>query len=244
MLCSFSESMNIIVTGSSKGLGASLAQQLLAQGHSVVGISRTSSPPELKNHDKFYHFPIDLVEENSSEMVIQGLKRNDLVPNAIIFNAAKYDIKRDYAIPYLKAAGQLNFVHPIELVKALKMEFGEAPIVAVLISSVMIFFPDHLNYVYASTKAGVSNAFTNLRWNSIYSNFRFKTFYLGPFDNSTIRKFVENRSDVSKVAQYIIKSLSKPGHTYFFPNHYKLLCVLSRFVPDGLLISALKKFRR
>jgi NAD(P)-dependent dehydrogenase (short-subunit alcohol dehydrogenase family) len=60
---------NVVITGVSSGIGAWLAERLLAQGHEVVGISRRE--PELQ-HALFRWFPADVANwDRMSEIAAQ-----------------------------------------------------------------------------------------------------------------------------------------------------------------------------
>lgn len=49
----------IILTGASRGLGAALTEQLLAQGHQVLGLSRQ---PSAQTHERLTQWSVDLVD--------------------------------------------------------------------------------------------------------------------------------------------------------------------------------------
>ncbi len=58
---------NIVITGTSRGIGFELAQQFAAAGHQVIALSRNSSPLEKVNHDNILAISTDLMNENSLE---------------------------------------------------------------------------------------------------------------------------------------------------------------------------------
>lgn len=59
---------NIVITGTSRGIGFELAQQFAAAGHQVIALSRNSSPLEKINHDSILAISTDLMNENSLEI--------------------------------------------------------------------------------------------------------------------------------------------------------------------------------
>ncbi|RZJ34009.1 MAG: SDR family NAD(P)-dependent oxidoreductase [Flavobacterium sp.] len=76
---------NIIVTGTSRGIGFELALQFANAGHQVLAISRKTAP-ELLSHPNITCFPVDLSDEKSLgqiENFLQDWKRVD----AIVHNA-------------------------------------------------------------------------------------------------------------------------------------------------------------
>lgn len=58
---------NIVITGTSRGIGFELAKQFAAAGHQVIALSRNSSPLEKINHDNILAISTDLMNENSLE---------------------------------------------------------------------------------------------------------------------------------------------------------------------------------
>ena len=58
---------NIVITGTSRGIGFQLAQQFAQEGHQVIALSRNSSPLEKVNHANILPIATDLMDENSLE---------------------------------------------------------------------------------------------------------------------------------------------------------------------------------
>ncbi|CAL2092755.1 SDR family oxidoreductase [Tenacibaculum sp. 190524A05c] len=56
---------NIVITGTSRGIGFQLAQQFAQEGHQVIALSRNSSPLEKVNHANILPIATDLMDENS-----------------------------------------------------------------------------------------------------------------------------------------------------------------------------------
>lgn len=82
--------MNIIITGSSKGIGKALSGYYLKQGHHVRGISR-SIPADLEDYPNYSHYYADFSDTTNLQKqlkpVFTGLKHMDLVIlNAGIIN--------------------------------------------------------------------------------------------------------------------------------------------------------------
>ena len=60
-----------LITGSRKGIGRSLSEYYLEEGHSVVGCSRNNSDLE---HANYTHFICDVTDENSVIKVVKNIK--------------------------------------------------------------------------------------------------------------------------------------------------------------------------
>ena len=56
---------NIVITGTSRGIGFELAQQFANEGHQVIALSRNSIPLEKINHKNILPFATDLMDEAS-----------------------------------------------------------------------------------------------------------------------------------------------------------------------------------
>lgn len=73
--------MNIIISGSSKGLGLELANGFLFLGHNVIGLSRGNNPSI--QHPNYLHFALDIADRKkvieASEKV--GHKTIDIIIN-------------------------------------------------------------------------------------------------------------------------------------------------------------------
>jgi 3-oxoacyl-[acyl-carrier protein] reductase len=81
---------NIVITGTSKGLGNSLAKYLLNKGHKIFGISKTLCPIE---HENYRHIQLDI---SSPEVDIfknfsKDFKIDILINNAAIFLMKKFE---------------------------------------------------------------------------------------------------------------------------------------------------------
>lgn len=73
-----------LITGARKGIGRFLAERLLARGHRVAGISRTTS--DLRN-DAYLHFEADVADETAVRKAVAGIRQrfgrlDHLVSNA------------------------------------------------------------------------------------------------------------------------------------------------------------------
>lgn len=75
----------ILITGTSRGLGAALAQSYLAAGEVVVGCSRGESTLV---HENYYHYGMDISDEQSIVAMFSGIREAQLVPRLVVNNAA------------------------------------------------------------------------------------------------------------------------------------------------------------
>src|SRR4051794_40878346 len=82
-----------IVTGTSTGIGQSVARLLLAHAWTVIGIARR---PAAIDHDRYHHLPLDLGQfdkvENALRERVVPLLRQAPTRVALVNNAASPDL--------------------------------------------------------------------------------------------------------------------------------------------------------
>ncbi|MEX0723995.1 MAG: SDR family oxidoreductase [Gracilimonas sp.] len=87
--------MQILVTGTSRGIGRSIAQKLLDEGHGVIGTSRSINH-EFPNNKNYRHIKCDLAIEEDLEKLKEVFEVNEipevLINNAGMFEEAQFDI--------------------------------------------------------------------------------------------------------------------------------------------------------
>ena len=83
---------NIIVTGTSRGIGLELALQLAAKGHRVLALSRTI-PQALLGNENISCLPVDLANESDLQKVADYLNGTWKQVDAVIHNAGSLLLK-------------------------------------------------------------------------------------------------------------------------------------------------------
>jgi NAD(P)-dependent dehydrogenase (short-subunit alcohol dehydrogenase family) len=83
---------NIIVTGTSRGIGLELALQLAAKGHRVLALSRTI-PQALLGNENISCLSVDLANESDLQKVADYLKATWKQVDAVIHNAGSLLLK-------------------------------------------------------------------------------------------------------------------------------------------------------
>ncbi|ASI89224.1 SDR family NAD(P)-dependent oxidoreductase [Vibrio mediterranei] len=76
--------LNIVITGSRKGLGRALAEHYLAQGHTVIGCSRQKSSIE---HERYHHFALDVTDEKAVVSMVRAVRKQFQVIDVLVNNA-------------------------------------------------------------------------------------------------------------------------------------------------------------
>lgn len=80
---------NVIITGTSRGIGFELAKQFAAQGHQVLALSRNIKPLTTVNHPNISLLSVDISLDADIEKVINFVKTNWKQVDVLINNAGK-----------------------------------------------------------------------------------------------------------------------------------------------------------
>lgn len=80
---------NVIITGSSRGIGFELAKLFANEGHKVLALSRNESPIANLNHDNISCFPFDLSSPTDLEKLRNALVNDWSQVDILINNAGK-----------------------------------------------------------------------------------------------------------------------------------------------------------
>lgn len=80
---------NIVITGTSRGIGFELAQQFANQGHQVLALSRNTKPLEQVNHPNITTISVDLSSEKDIKKAVDFVSTEWKKVNILINNAGK-----------------------------------------------------------------------------------------------------------------------------------------------------------
>ena len=80
---------NIVITGTSRGIGFELAQQFAKAGHKVLALSRNTKPLEKVNHKNITTISVDLSSKNDIIKAVNFVKSEWNKVDVLINNAGK-----------------------------------------------------------------------------------------------------------------------------------------------------------
>ena len=80
---------NVVITGTSRGIGFELAQQFANQGHQVLALSRNTKPLEQINHSNITTISVDLSNEIDIEKAVSFVTTEWKKVDILINNAGK-----------------------------------------------------------------------------------------------------------------------------------------------------------
>jgi len=246
--------MNCMVTGVSRGIGRSTIAELMRQGHSVWGVSRTAVPDLLEEEQtRFRHSLCDVGNSESRRHVAEVMDFAGFWPDVVILNAAVEYEEEKTAISWEKmqevlrinVEGALFWIsHWMDRPARRSMQF-------VGISSLLALWPDADCPAYSASKAALSMAFRALRLRHAKEPVAFKLLYLGPVQTSINPRFVlkvsshRNVARPEAVARYIVNTvLSKRSFTFYYPVTIGLVCRFGGWMPDSLFERITHPFRR
>lgn len=154
---------HVLITGASRGIGKSIAEKLLDEGHRVIGTTRkTAFPDEFISSDLFEPVTADLA--NHSEL-IQTLKPifdreeapNILINNAGIFEESGFEKKDSDWLQNWNKTQQVNLRAPAMLSKwAINRWIKEEGGIIINVASRAAYRGDTQEYAaYAASKGGL-----------------------------------------------------------------------------------------
>jgi 3-oxoacyl-[acyl-carrier protein] reductase len=158
----YQENKNILVTGSSKGLGLEITKLLLESSYNVYGISRNSNL-DLEKYSNFKFIRLDLSNIYEVEFKIKQEIGNKIKVHGFVNNAALAydDIITNLNLEKLSNMYNVNVISPLLLTKFLlrNMIYHNTKGSIVHISSISVLTGYNGLSMYASTK-GALEAFS------------------------------------------------------------------------------------
>ncbi|WP_299012265.1 SDR family oxidoreductase [uncultured Polaribacter sp.] len=80
---------NVVITGTSRGIGFELAQQFANNGHNVLAISRNTKPLEAVNHKSIHVISVDISKPSDLSKITDFVNSNWQKVDILINNAGK-----------------------------------------------------------------------------------------------------------------------------------------------------------
>lgn len=157
---------NILITGSSSGLGLSIAKEFLNNGFKVVGVSR--GRPQISNK-LFKWLSFDLSDFDNLKKINDKIKIKNLDILVNCAGVAIYDNPVDFDRKSFQKNFEVNFQGPIYLFHALQDKLKRATVINIL-SDVTRFPVKNLGFYIASKlslevyfKSTICEVFKNLK---------------------------------------------------------------------------------
>jgi 3-oxoacyl-[acyl-carrier protein] reductase len=146
---------HVLITGSSRGLGAALAEHHLESGDRVIGCGR-SAPP--LTHERYLHCTIDVTDSKAVDGLFRDLKRQFKTLDVLINNAGVASMNAIALTPVdvARRVMETNFLAAFHFTReALRMMRGSAAGRIVNISTVAVPLRLEGEAVYAASKSAL-----------------------------------------------------------------------------------------
>lgn len=110
----------VLVTGASSGIGRAVAQNLLQQGHAVIGVSRDSGK-FTRRMANFSSVQLDFSRLNDLPEKIRQLQQTFPAIDAVVFSAGvgRFGSVEEFSYPQIEHLMTINFTSQVFLTKAL-----------------------------------------------------------------------------------------------------------------------------
>ena len=147
----------VLITGASRGVGLLIAEYLLKNGATVVGLSRGENSN--LNHDQYFHFSVDLGSPDSiSNCFKKQISKQFKTIDILINNAAVMTSQYAMIMPVKNAVDMINtnllgvFIVSREASKLMR---SKSPSRIINIGSMASSLEPIGDSIYAATKAGI-----------------------------------------------------------------------------------------
>ncbi|WP_164964249.1 SDR family NAD(P)-dependent oxidoreductase [Rubrivivax sp. JA1026] len=150
------EGRTVLVTGSSRGVGALLTRHFLDEGAKVVGVSRGAATCE---HERYLHRQADIADPDAVQQLFAALRRSGTAIDIAINNAAVLTSQYALVMPASAARSmvELNLLAPFMVAReAAKMMRKSKWGRIINISSMAVALEPEGDSVYAACKAGLT----------------------------------------------------------------------------------------
>ena len=231
--------MKVMITGISSGIGKTLVKQLITSGHEILGITHNMQKArklyEELDRERLQILGFDYQKTSRSLMYEMLRNFNDTTLDAIVFNSGiNFHNHHEYWQPNYAETFRVNHDSVMFWVSNFLPRFAKRKRgLFVFISSTAAFRKGPGDAAYSASKAAVSMAFRRLNLQYRNEEVGFSTIYLSAIDTDLWKGsrnyFVPS---AEKAAEFIRKTLNKPGKEYFFPFFPTLLARLSLLVPN------------
>ncbi len=221
----------VLITGTSSGIGQKLAEKLTSKGYLVFGIARR------KSIGAFQSLQIDLSESGCWKKIAAKLKKIKFIPKVVVFNAAIQlnDLTPEFDPKITSKIFETNFFSILEGVKTL-IPFISPKAHFIVISSSSAFKGSNREGIgYAASKAAITLAFESL-YHHFKGKFLFSTVFFGPV-NTNMRKGRKSTPlmlSTTQAADKIIEVIENKKVQTFHPLSIFLIVKTIKLLPANL----------
>lgn len=196
--------MIIVITGTSRGIGLSLVERYINQGHKVIGCSRSKSA---FNHPMYEHFCVDLSEERDINNFALVVKKKYGYIDVLINNAGIASMNHFMLTPLstVKKVMSTNFFAPFATIRAFVNALKKSPQPRIInFSTVAVPFNLDGELAYVASKAAVE-AMTKILAKEL-AQFKITVNAIGP---TPVKTFLTSKVPEDKMKQLLDRQAIK-----------------------------------
>jgi len=175
--------MFTLITGTTNGIGKSIANKLLSKNFKVIGVDRKIN--KFFRTKNFYSNKINILNQKSVFNFLKNLKNKKKIPDCFILNAGIniYDNDKNFNLDYFRKCFDTNFFGVMNFIDAIeKLKIRNKKIIC--ISSTSNIIPNPKSLGYFSSKILLKKNFSLLNFNKTND---YKTIILGPVQTKISR---------------------------------------------------------
>lgn len=190
--------MLTLITGTTNGIGNSIASKLLASDQEVIGVDKKIN--KIFKNKNFYSTKLDILDSDAVFKFLKKIKKKKL-PDFFILNAGIniYDNDKSFNLDSFKKCFNINFFGVMNFVNAIeKLKIKNKKIICISSTSNIIPNPKALGYY--SSKILLKKNFNLLNFNNTNE---YKSIILGPVQT----KISRNLRKPSGIAGFIYRIL-------------------------------------
>jgi NADP-dependent 3-hydroxy acid dehydrogenase YdfG len=134
----------LLITGASSGIGRAVAQNLLNQGHTIIGTSRDCTQFKTK-HPRFHSIEIDFSQLKAIPIQIKKLEKDFPALDAVVFSAGfgQFGSLEQFSFKQIEQMMTVNFTSQVFITRALIPELKKKP---------------HCNLIYIGSEAALKGS--------------------------------------------------------------------------------------
>ncbi|HAF30889.1 MAG TPA: alcohol dehydrogenase [Bacteroidales bacterium] len=222
--------MNILITGTSTGLGNGLTKHYLKQGHTVYGISRKADD-SLNKLNNFEFLSQDLIKFDEVKEKISGFLKNVQSLDLVILNAGKLNKIKDLketSLDEIKTIMDINLWANKILIDALTAQVRDIKHIVAISSGAAVSGARGWN-AYSISKAAL-NMLIDLYAKEL-SNIHFTALAPGLIDTN-MQDYIYNYADDEKFT--VVKKLKKAKGTDQMPKTDEAARIISEAIQKSI----------
>lgn len=133
---------NIVITGTSRGIGAEIALQLANQGHTIIALSRNQNP-DFAAYENIFYYAVDLANDEQIKAFSEEIKSKFKQIDVVIHNAGAIVNK-----PFAEiSAAEFAYIYQVNV-------FG----VVALNKAILPFMPKGSHVLTVSSMGGIQGS--------------------------------------------------------------------------------------